>query len=258
MKKFHQLLIVLLFSTLVFPQIGSSQYNPSEDLEYVVEKVFKPLSISKEKLNGAESVADLREHYKPSWVREYISVEISTIHDGKKKKAINKDGTLTKEQKNNMHTADAGKDISVHIKYIPENTLKNNDAKEMNFSFLVYPEKKAAYPYGQKKLNLYLKEFAIDKIPNGTITGYDLAAVKFTITKHGEIINPKLAWSSNDKDVDELLLETVRNMPKWIPAEYADGTKIAQEFAFAVGNMESCVVNILNTRPLPKEEESKN
>ena len=258
MKNFQYVLLLILFTAFVAQPFGFAQFNSDEKLEYVVEKVFKPLSISKEKLNNAETVGDLREHFKPSWVREYLSVEILTTQNGSTKKAINKIGKLSEEQKTNMQTNDAGKDISVKIKYIPENNLKNNDAKEMNFSFLVYPEQEASYPGGQKKLQKYLKKNAIDKIPEGIITSFELAAVKFTVTKDGKIINPKLAWSSNDENVDKLLLETVQNMPSWKPAEFANGTKIDQEFAFAVGNMESCVVNILNIRPLPREEESEN
>ena len=257
MKKIQHLLFGLLLVALAFPQHASAQYDPPQKLEYVVEKVFKPLSMSKDELNSAESVADLREQFKPSWVKKYLTVEILTIHNGKERKAVHTEGTLSKEQKNNMQTADAGQDISIKINYIPENTLKNNPPKEMSWSFLVYPEKKAAYPYGQEKLNQYLKESAVDNIPEGLITGYALAAVKFTVTENGDIINPKVAWSSKDDTVDELLLETVRNMPKWIPAEYADGTKVAQDFAFAVGNMESCAINVLNTRPLPREEDTK-
>ncbi|MFT4667667.1 MAG: hypothetical protein ACI9XB_004640 [Gammaproteobacteria bacterium] len=59
--------------------------------------------------------------------------------------------------------------------------------------------------------------------------------------------------SSIDENVNELLLETIQNMPCWKPAEYANGLKVKQEFVLTVGNMESCVVNLLNIRSLPRE-----
>jgi len=37
-------------------------------------------------------------------------------------------------------------------------------------------------------------------------------------------------------------------MPKWTPASYSDGTAIEQDYVLMVGNMKSCIVNLLNIR----------
>lgn len=248
MKNAFVLLFLLL---LVFPFIGFSQGSASDELGYEVNRVYPYLSVTKEKLNEAQTLMDINRHYKSSWVKAFISVEILTSYNGKIKKAINKSDVLSQEQKDIINSADVGSDISVVVRYIPDNTLKHNDPKEFDFTFKVDPEKEAKYPGGQKELKQYLKE-TIDEIPEDSFQNYDLTAIKFTISEEGEITNAHVFESvfqtyKNEK-VDQLLLEAVRTMPCWQPAEYANGTKVNQEFVLTVGNMKSCVVNLLSIR----------
>ncbi|MFT7606499.1 MAG: hypothetical protein ACI8VT_004102, partial [Saprospiraceae bacterium] len=250
--------IVLLFIALAFSYPGSSQDSLTNELRYEVNRTYPSISIAKEKLKEAHTLIDLNEannlhlHYRPAWIREYISVEISASNKGILRKAVSENDTLSQEQKDIMNMADVGTDISVNIQYIPENTLKHNDAKEIDFKFTVNPESEAIYAGGQQQLKQYLKENAIDKIPTGSFKGYDLAAVKFTINEEGKIIDAHIFGpefqTSKDEKIDKLLLETICNMPNWKPAEYANGTKVKQEFVLTVGNMENCVIPLLNIR----------
>ncbi|MFT6017492.1 MAG: hypothetical protein ACI9VN_000025 [Patescibacteria group bacterium] len=258
MKNIINKLIVLLFITLSFSQIGSSQSSFTEEVSYEMNKTYPYISITEQKLKEIQTLTDLNSRYKPSWVREYISVEILANHEGQIRKVQNKSDTLNQQQKDLLTMADAGTDISVKVQYIPENTLKNNDPKEITFTVAVDPENEATYIGGAEQLKEYLKEKAIDKIPGGSFKDYDLAAVQFTVSEEGEITDVHLFDvsiynSSIDENVNELLLETIQNMPCWKPAEYANGLKVKQEFVLTVGNMESCVVNLLNIRSLPRE-----
>jgi len=248
MKNMQYQLIALLFIVLTCSQFGYSQDPLMSGLWYEVYKVYPPLSITKEKLSEAQTLLDLNKNYKSAWVREYLSVEISAIHEGRPKKATGKNSTLSQEQKDLMNKADVGTAISVVVQYIPENNLKQNDPKQMDFTFVLDPEIEAKYADGSQQLKEYLKEKAIDKIPEGQFKGFDLVVVKFTISEEGEIINPHLFETAKDKQTNALLLETIRNMPCWKPAEYANGTKVKQEYALAIGNKESCVMNLLNIR----------
>jgi hypothetical protein len=45
----------------------------------------------------------------------------------------------------------------------------------------------------------------------------------------------RLAQSSGDKTVDHVLLESIRNMPRWTPAEKNNGDTVKQEFEFTFG-----------------------
>lgn len=252
MKNIQNKLFVILFISLAFPYPGASQGSSTNELKYEVNRIYPYISIPKETLNKAQTLADINARYKSSWVREYISVEILTSYKGKIRKAISKNDTLSQEQKEIINRADAGTDISVNIRYLPENTLKQNDIKENNFTFSVDPEKEAKYSGGQQQLQQYLKDNAIDKIPAGSFKDYDLTAIKFTINEDGHIIDahvfePVIQTSNNEK-IDDLLLEAIRKMPCWEPAEFSDGTNVKQEFVLTVGNMENCVVSLLNIR----------
>ncbi len=252
MNNFRNNPIVLLFMLIAFLSFGASQARLSDEPKFEVHRIYPYILMTKEALKKAGNLADLNRHYQASWVRQYISVEISTIYKGKIIKSLGKNDTLTPEQKERMSASDAGKDISVTVKYIPENTLKDNEPKELHFTFAVEPENQAQYPGGQQQLIKYLKENAIDKIPGASFKGYDLKAVKFTVNEAGEIINAHIFGSeyqtSGNNTIDGLLLETVRNMPCWKPAAYANGTKVKQEFVFTVGNMENCMINLLNIK----------
>lgn len=245
MKNFGNWFVVFLSIALGFPSLGISQEALTFELTYEVNRTYPGISIAKETLNEANTLIDLNTYFKPSWIREYLSVHILTSHIGSMRTAVSKNDTLSQEQKDFMYLADEGKDISVIVQYIPENALTHNDVKEMRFSFNVAPETEAAYAEGQEQLRIYLKEKAIDKISDASFTGWDLAAVKFTINEEGQIVDAHM-FQAYDDGIDELLLETICNMPSWKPAEYSTGVNVKQEFVFVVGSMDNCIVPLLN------------
>lgn len=253
MKNIQHKLIGLLFMVITLPFHSFSQDSLAFDLSYEINKVYPYISISKKQLKEAKTLVDLNRHYKPSWVREYISVEIWTNHNGKTNKAVSESDNLTQEQKDIMNMVDDGSDISVKIKYVPENTLKENEPRETDFTFTIEPES-AKYVGGGHQLKKYLKTNAIDKISKSVFKIHNLTAVKFTINEEGAITDAHIAESSKDEKTDEILLTTICNMPNWQPAVHPNGTKVKQEFAFTVGDMRSCVVNLLNIRKFPNED----
>lgn len=253
MKNYLYRLVAFFLLSIAYPSIGSAQDSTSFDFNYEVNKILPPISITREKLKTATTLIDLNRHYKSSWIRTYYSVEIRTINQGTINKAISKNDTLVSEQKRLMNTADMGTDIAVRVIYLPENTLVNNDRKEMNFTFTIDPEKEASYVGGGKELSQYLEKNGIDKITSTTIKEHNLAAVKFAINEMGQVIEAHVVESSKDEKIDQLLLETVCNMPDWEPATYTDGSKTKQEFVLTVGDHRSCVVNLLNIRRLEVE-----
>ena len=250
-------LFIFLFSTLAFSDLSYSQDSVIHELQFEVNRVYPMISITNEELNEVNVIADLNNdlnklelYYKPSWVREYISVEVFASHNGSKKKASSKNDTFTDEQKKLMKMADPASDISVHIQYIPENSLSQNEPRKLDFTFPIEPESEAKYTGGKQPLHQYLKEKVMDNIPAGSFVNYDLTAVKFTVNEAGEIVNAHIFESpyqtyKNEK-VNQLLLEAVRNMPCWKPAAYANGLNVKQEFVLTVGNMQSCLIPVLN------------
>ncbi len=242
---FHQLGI-LLFAVLLLPSFVSSQSHPVEALPYKVSKVYPYTSLSLVDLRQAETLADLNARYKSSWVHTYVSVEISASHQGQIKSALSKSDRLTQAQKSLMEMADKGKDIRVKILYLPENSLKQKELKELAFTLAIDPDIDAKFIGGQAMLDQYLQQEAIEKIPDNTFVNYDLAAIKFTVNEEGEITNAQISQAFKDEKVDALLLAAIRKMPCWEPAQYADGTKVKQDFVLTVGSMDNCYVNLLN------------
>ncbi len=231
---------------LTFPLFGLAQNNFIDERQYEVNVNHPPLSMSKEKLKKADSLVHLHRRYPSSWIKEYISVEVLTSFKGKIRKAVNKNEVLSEEQKDHMNTADADTDISIVVHYIPENNLKENPPRVFDFKFAIQPEMKAEFPGGEQHLKQYLKNNLYGKIADSVLTQYQLAVVTFTVDEEGIVTDPHLFWSSEDEKTDQLMIETICNMPKWKPAEYSRGVKVKQEFALTVGDMKSCVVNMLN------------
>jgi hypothetical protein len=225
---------------------ASGQTCVTDALHFEVNKIYPPNSISKEKLKEVKTLIDLNPNYDASWVKKYISVEIAAQKKGKLIRVSGENDVLNKEQKELISMSDVGTDISANVKYLPENKLRDNDIKEINFTFSIDPETNAQFPGGEKAMLAYIKEKAVDKFPKECFTDYNLAVVKFEVDKTGQISNAQVFWASNDESVDALLLKTVKDMPNWIPAEYADGTKVKQEYVVTVGNHKNCSINLLN------------
>ena len=248
----YQLILIILFS-FACTELLKAQDKPAYDFEFKVSKVLPSISISRAQLKEASTLVDLNPYYKSSWIRSYHSVEISASLDGQIKESTNKDNRLTQDQKKLIAQADMGTDIAVKVIYMPENTLVNNEMKEMNFTFTIDPEVEASYIGGTEQLNHYLATSGFNKIPNSAIQQYNLAAVRFVVNEEGQIIDTEIAETSKDDDLDEFLIKTICDMPDWTPAAYADGTKVKQEFVLTVGDHTSCIVNLLNIRRLDAE-----
>lgn len=250
MVNIQNMLTVLIFMLFSFPNLGSSQDHPINELSFEVNRSYPCITVTKEVINEAHSLIDINKRYEASWVRTYISVEVLTTYKGNIVKSVSENDILSQEQKDMMIRADNGTNISVKVKYMPENTLSHNDPQELGFTFSIDPESEAKYPGGEQQLKKYLKESAIDKIPANTFVDYDLTAIKFTISETGEVTNAHIFGAgyntSPDEKIDTLLLDAICNMPDWKPAAYSDGTKVKQEFVLTVGNMDNCIINLLN------------
>lgn len=245
--------IAITIAAFCIPLLSIGQGAQAESLHFEVNKVHPYISITGENLKNAHTIGDLNRHFKPSWVREYLKVKVVTYQKGTKVVAESKSVTLNAEQKSLLVSADAASEISVRIEYIPENTLKQNDPKTFDFTFTPMPEQDASYPGGESNMMAYLEEQAIARIPSEAFTGFDLTAIKFTVSAKGEVIKAHffdpIQQAKRNTEVEATLLKALEGMPAWTPAQYSDGLKVSQDFILTVGNMENCVVSLLNIRP---------
>ncbi len=243
MKKNQILFLVLLSIGHAFNSVAQN------DLKFEINKVLPFISIQENKLAEINTLQDLDKRYPASWVKEYFSVEISAFKNGTKLKALGNNDVLTQEQKELIQTADRNRDIAISITYLPNNSLKNNTAKQYDFEVTVMPVKNASYTEGAEQRAQYLRNNCIVNIDAGSFTGYDLTAIKFTVTEQGHIKDIKVAMPSKDAKIDEMLVAAISKMPTWKPAEFSNGLKIKQDFVLTIGNIENCMVNLLNIRP---------
>ena len=208
----------------------------AQEIRYEVRGKYTR-GVSKEKLQSPKTMSDIRPGYPSSMIEGYTSTEISVITDGRVSKATGVNETLSTEQQSLLHTADVGSDIEVNIGYIHQNPVTLiPDVRRMHFVITVIPEIEAEFPGGQQELNLYLKENAIDKIPESFSSEMRLVLIHFTVSEEGKITNARISESSKYPDIDKLLLKAIRKMPDWKHAVNAEGQKVEQEFEFIVSN----------------------
>jgi len=218
----------------------------------MVENVVPYISVTPAELKDATDIDDLSRRFKTSWVAEYKSVTVSTVHNGKVKKIKSKSDLFTAAQKEHMLTADFGTPINIVIKYIPNNNLSHNDVKELVYDVSVTPHKEAQFIGGEEALDSYLNESILSALDKSVLKQYGLAAVNFTVDELGQVVEAQVSESSNDEKTDKLILDAICQMPDWQPASYANGQKEKREFVVIVGDSKSCMTNTLGIKDFNK------
>lgn len=239
---------LVILAIALHPQVGLAQEASTYDISCQVERVAPHLTISKPELLAAESITDLTEYYKPEWVAEYIRVNIATSHNGKEIVHTAPDDKLTAAQKESFATMDNGGPVTVSVTYIPDNTLSIKEEATHEFALLVDPDREAMFPGGNEKLKAYLDKYQLTEKASGVVAQYLLSAVSFTVDSRGNVVDVKMAQTTENEDLDKLLVDAACNMPQWTPATYADGTTTEQDFVLSLGDRSSCLVNVLNIK----------
>lgn len=241
---------LLFFAVFSFVLLAFSQDTLLQAPAFEVNRMLPFVSINYAQLTEANTLLDINPRYDADWVKKYQSVEVTTIQQGKVLTKVGTDGTLTIAQKKQLAAADLGTEISVHVRYMPENTLKHNELQEMSFSFVVEADHDAKYVGGEAQLKSYLFENAIQHLSAESFGEWGMSAVIFSIDDEGYVGEVEAVTPVQDSAISSLLVATVCNMPQWIPAQYNNGLTVEQRFALTVGNQENCKINLLNTRGL--------
>lgn len=244
MKTIQVLLIVLLSTGHVNNSFAQNA------LAFEINKVLPFISIEEHKLAEITTLTDLDKRFPSAWVKEYVSVEISAFKNGIKTTASGIGNVLNQEQKELIQLADRNGDVAVNVIYLPENSLTNNTFQQYDFKVTVMPYKDAGYAEGTEQMMQYLQKNSIENIDAGSFVGYDLTAIKFTITEQGHVSDIQVVLPSKDAKIDEMLVTTISKMPIWQPATFSNGLTVKQDFVLTIGNMDNCMVNLLNIRPI--------
>jgi TonB family protein len=177
-----------------------------------------------------------------SHIVDFVSVSITATCAGKEMSADSKDDKLTAAQKSILSSADLNTDIFLRIRFKFKNqdiskTQEKNSIREGILSVLVVPEIEAEYPGGFTKMSDYLNKALIDKAHSKRDAEKFLQArIDFTVNKEGQVIDPKIIYTTTDPGLDKLLLEAIRKMPQWKPAENPKGIRVKQRFSIPLGN----------------------
>ena len=201
--------------------------------------------VLKSQLIAANKISDINEGYPSSWISSYVSVALTTSCNGEMVTIKSKDDQFTKEQLSLLEAADFGANVSVDVKYYPENGLKNNDVKDINFSLTIVPEESASFPGGKELLEQYIMDKTIEKVSESKAKLLEFATVRLTVTEEGKVENTKIGRTSGNTEFDNLLLSTINEMPYWKPAKSAEGALVSQEFVLSLGDQNSCLRNLV-------------
>lgn len=241
---------LLFFAVFSFVLLAFSQDTLLQAPAFEVNRMLPFVSINYAQLTEANTLLDINPRYDADWVKTYQSVEVTTIQKGRVLTKVGTDGTLTGAQKKQLAAADLGTEISVLVRYMPENNLKHNDLQEMNFSFSVEADQDAQFVGGDTQLKRYLFENAIQHLSAESFGEWGMSAVTFEVDEKGFIGAVEAVDPVQDTTTSLLLIETICNMPQWQPARYNTGVTVAQQFALTVGNQGNCKIALLNTRGL--------
>ena len=237
-NKFTILFLVLMISNgysqdYAYQHLGVEEQVKEKEVRFGINRLANR-PIKQKTVSTAQTLADLISGYPSNWITNYISVEIITNYKGIKRKAIGENEVLSAAQKSILANCDLGTDIIVDVVYdylnpVTQISEKNNIHIEMT----LIPAVQAEF-IGD--LGGYLRQNGLNKIP----IELEAATVLFTINEDGSISDPKLKKTTGTKETDQILIDMVSHMPKWKPAQNANGTNVKQDLLFTVGIMVGC------------------
>ena len=181
----------------------------------------------------AKTISDLYPAYPASWVKSYVRVDLAVTRHGETFHARGSNLNFNNLQSQLLNTASSGSVIQLTVTYYPNNDLPK-EVKQMDFTLYVIPDQDAMFPGGKETLEAYLKENAIDPLSKYVDAGLHQAKVRFTISSTGEVLEASLSERSPFNAVNDILLQTITSMPRWIPACNNDGISASQDFEFIV------------------------
>ena len=208
----------------------------SQNLRYELHGAYQH-AVKKEALQKAKFISDIIPDYPESWIMEYDSVDIEITSGGKTMKARGKNNLLSQEQKDALNQIDLAAYIAIHVHYKYNNVMDSHIEKnKLNITFRVVPEVEAEFVGGKEQQDAYIKEKGVDKIAGKIPKQFGEVIVRFTVDEKGSITNASVFKTSGSDKVDKLLLDAIKAMPKWKPAENESGKKVKQEFEFSVNS----------------------
>lgn len=178
---------------------------------------------------------------------DYLSVNITTMHNGKILTAHSSNDQLSAEQKRIIATADLNTEVNIHVTFKYKDQISKTGGQEHkiiegNLAVTVVPETEAQFPGGFTELREQLMKSVLAKLPSGAAatTLYtdklSRAVLKFTVNEDGKITDVSMSNTSTDPFIDTLLIDAAYHLPTWTAAKNAKGQRVKQHFTFSLGS----------------------
>ena len=209
----------------------------AQNLSFEVRGIYEQ-SITKSKLEIAQSLSDINPGYPSSWIDKYSGVEIKLTDKEGIRSAQSQNDTLSSKQLHLLRNAGIGSSIDVKVQYHKD---YNNSAKrEIRFGYTIVPEAEAKFPGGYEKLSAYITDKLLEKIREMNISAIELASAAFTISKSGKISQVHISRTSGNDKVDHIMMEAIEGMQDWIPPRNSNGEAVEQEIELRIGTKIGC------------------
>ncbi len=208
----------------------------SQELDYRVQGNYDK-SVKLKQALSARTISDLCPGYPAKWVTHYASTNISIKSEGKTIQVSGRNDTLNAEQIRIINQTGLGSEIGIEVKFMSENPVTHViSVKPININLTVIPETEAEFAEGYLKMSSYLFEKAIKKITPDDPKTFQRSKLIFTVNEDGSISDVKIRVTSGIPETDRLMMDAIREMPKWKPAVDLKGNHVKQEFLLLVGN----------------------
>ncbi len=189
-------------------------------------------------LREASRISALHERYPAEWIDNYTQTTISVSNEAMSFSAEGTEDILTEEQRAILRSAEVGSRIEIHAKYWPKNSLKHNTIKELSFGFLLVPTEGASFVGGEENRATYISNNITSKLSREQRDSFNIVRVEFTIDVNGKLIDPIVQMSSNDAEVDAIIVNGLKEMPRWLPAKDIHGDAVSQSLTFVISSIE--------------------
>lgn len=231
------LLIAVIFSNSdLYGQNGPVFMNNSHEMMFDMNPKYSP-ALVKEKLINARLLSEIIPNYPVNWITSYISVELQTNQNGHLVKGISKNEVLNEEQKNMLKNLKVSDDLLVKVDYTYlDPATKEVQNNHMKVTLCITPDINAHFEGGRDRMKQYLMNNGLSQVSASTPKKNQKGSITFVVSETGEINNARISKTSGDAKTDQVLLNLINKMPKWVPAKDAKGHAARQEFIFSLGN----------------------
>lgn len=222
-------IIVYLF---VLSFAAASAQQVAVDVHRAYGKPVRP-----EQLKGAKTMDDFIAYFPHDWVEQYVKTTVSLDQSGKIQTAEGKSDRFSAGQVKLLSTAGIGDRITVSVDYRRSNPINGKpETQGLSYAFTVVPDQEAQHTLPEV---LFKKQFTAplaSSMPEPKDGEAAIAKVRFVVLENGQIANVALEQSCGNATSDKFIVEKLKSMARWKPAQNKDGRTFRQELVLVVNN----------------------